>query len=132
MIIYRFEKNGIGPYVGNLSLMVNTLTANTGNKHATKKAMRIRMENHTMSYLKQWQEAHSDKSFLFGCPSKDMLRAYFGYRFKPLFASGYRIKKFDVPDDEVIKLGIEVAFPVQYHKLRTKKRLRAAVSKVYL
>lgn len=122
MIVYRFEKNGIGPYIGGSS------RRDAVNKKAIKKAERDLKA--LPVYYRQWEKAHSDKTMLFGCPSKRILRIYFGYRFKYLFANGYRIRKYNVPDTEVINIGNECAFPVRYHKLRTMRRLKQAVDNI--
>jgi hypothetical protein len=127
MIVYRFEKNGIGPYVSGTRMMVGSFYCNeaktrTQKKYAnafTQKVSQIDPEKR----MSRWGKAHSDRKYLYGCSSKEMLRTYFRGNFKPLFKHGYRIKRYKVPDEEVIDMGIEVAFPVKYHKLQTMKAL---------
>lgn len=119
MIVYRFERNGIGPYIGGYPLF------RPANKKAAKKAKHF-CGQIPRDYSK-WSEAHQDRTMLFGCPSKKALLAYFSMNLKPFFAIGYRIRKYEVPDNEVINLGLECSFPVKYHKLKTKKKLEKAL-----
>lgn len=119
MIVYRFEREGVGPYIGGCSRTMAT------NKKAAKKVKHLTSQiPHDWS---KWQRAHNSGVMLFGCPSKKALQAYFGLCFKPLFTDGYRIKKYAVPDHEVVNMGLECAFPVKYHRLRTKKKLDKVV-----
>lgn len=74
--------------------------------------------------LQAWHTAHSKKKYMYGCKSKEQLRAYFGGNFKLLFKNGYRIKRYSVPDEEVLDMVVEVAFPVKYHKLQTVKKVK--------
>lgn len=53
----------------------------------------------------------TNSGYIFGAKSKELLKAYFSYNLKPYFADGYRIKTYDIPDDLVINMGHEVAFP---------------------
>lgn len=131
MIVYRFERNGIGPYVtpdarvtSNMLFYYNRLS-----KHKAKKTRIFREQNVSYNF-DGWQKAHGNKSMIFGCPSKEALRAYFAYSFQPLFKQGFRIKKYQVPDDEVIMLGVECAFPVKYHKFRTSKKLKLVMNQI--
>ncbi len=130
MIVYRFEKKGIGPYVGGLR---HKLYRDIKTRTYKKSQQFLISELRTSKYDRaiRWSIAHSDKKYIFGCTSKQHLRAYFGGDFKPLFKAGYRIKRYKVPDDEVLHMVMEVAFPVKYHKLQTvagiKKRLTSPV-----
>lgn len=128
MIVYRFEKDGFGPYIGGVGLKVTTMQVAEPNVKAKKKALRIRNEL-GIDYEK-WHKAHQDRTMLFGCPSKEALRAYFAYRFKPLFREGYRIRLYDIPDAEVINIGYECAFPIKFSRFRTKKALDNAYVKM--
>lgn len=123
MIVYRFERNGIGPYVGGTSanggfFATPSRDTRTQKVYQEKLAEKLR-ERSSDDRHKNWSAAHRRKDVLYGCVSKEMLRAYFRGNFKPLFRDGYRIKRYKVPDDEIINMGIEVAFPVKYHKMQT-------------
>jgi hypothetical protein len=129
MIVYRFEKNGIGPYVSRSSQPPNGSfyrkkeTTRTEKKYAhlfEKSVAKIDSE----ARMKAWQEAHGDRRYMYGCSSKEALRIYFGGNFKPLFKQGFRIKRYKVPDNEIVDMGIEVAFPVKYHKLKSVKKIK--------
>ena len=91
-------------------------------KVARKKFLSL---NTSLGMNNRWylEQSGKRKKYLFGCPSKECLRAYFGGHFKPLFQEGYRVKRYKVPDEEVVKMGIEVAFPVKYHKLGSTRKL---------
>lgn len=130
MIVYRFEKKGIGPYVSrtsppNGSFYRKSGTTRTEKKYSTLFDQRVLGIDHT-ERMKNWVIAHSDKKYMYGCSSKEMLRTYFGGNFKSYFQQGFRIKRYRVPDEEVINMGIEVAFPVRYHKLRTVSNIQKA------
>lgn len=125
MIVYRFERQGIGPYVSRRgSVMV--LRTYRKNRSAKKYNARLTeyLKSGNVSRSDNWSKAHSDKKYMYGCKSKDQLRAYFGGNFKDLFKEGFRIKRYRVPDEEVIDMQIEVAFPVRYHKLQTVKKIQ--------
>lgn len=126
MIIYRFEKNGIGPYMRRFTLGFGTFHRKKPSSKASKKYARIFEENvkKLHSNYATYVKVHSSKKYLYGTSSKELLRAYFGGEFKALFKDGYRIKRYNVPDEEVIDLGVEVAFPVKYHKLQTVNGIR--------
>ncbi len=126
MIVYRFEKDGIGPYVRRFALGFGTFHRRDPNSKGSKKYARL--FNQRMKILNAnmdtYYKVHSDKSYLYGTSSKELLRAYFGGEFKRLFKDGYRIKRYKVPDDQVVDLGVEVAFPVRYHKLQTIRKIK--------
>lgn len=131
MIVYRFERNGIGPYTGlplNSSFFRSRTKTRTHKKH--RSLLHKELSNIDSSWYRgNWQEAHRNKSYIFGCPSKYHLRLYFAGDFKPLFQQGFRIKRYKVPDAEIVHMGIEVAFPVRYHKLQTVSGVRKAQKK---
>lgn len=132
MIVYRFEKNGIGPYVSrtnppNGSFYRKKEKTRTEKKYAALFNQKVQMIDST-DRLDKWSKAHSDKSYMYGCSSKENLRIYFGGSFKQLFKQGFRIKRYRVPDEEVLDMGIEVAFPVKYHKLQTIKKIQKTIS----
>ena len=77
-----------------------------------------------MFRTEQYIKAHQKKSYMYGCKSKKQLRAYFGTHWKQLFKEGYRIKRYYVPDEEVLDIVLEVAFPVKYHKLQTVNKVK--------
>lgn len=118
MLIYRLEKNGIGPYVG------SHIVRGQYNPKSQAKAKRI-MKKYGWR-MERYKEAHA-LHMVFGCKTKEALRGYFMYHFKSYFAAGYRIHTYNVPDRDVIDLGIEVAFPVKYHPYKTRKKIRTAV-----
>ena len=127
MIVYRFERNGIGPFIGGTG-PIRVRGGNKRNKYVEIKTRHIR--NKYGRNMKKAYEAHKP-GHVFGCPSKEALRAYFGYNFKSLFRSGYRIKTYEVPDSVVINAGIELSFPVEYHKLRTRHNMEKTIDKVH-
>ncbi len=128
MIVYRFERKGIGPYVSgtrpsNGSFYRKKSTTRTEKKYANRfnetiKSMKVE------DRIQNWERAHGDKQYMYGCTSKEALRIYFGGNFKRFFAQGFRIKRYKVPQKDVIDMGIEVAFPVKFHKLQTVKKLK--------
>lgn len=128
MIVYRLELRGIGPFTQR-----TPWARNYGKNTRTRKVYRARLtERHKMiqgSTVGAWDKAHGNKKYLFGCPDKEMLKIYFGGSLKPYFELGYRIKRYKVPDDKVVHMGTEVAFPVSYHKFGSKKRVRKEISK---
>jgi hypothetical protein len=119
MKVYRLEKKGIGPYMGRSQRIMYV----SGKKW--KRTEHVRNQ-HPMK--KDWTGTHyqavRNKDYLFGTSSKELLKAYFGYSLAPLFKQGYKIKVYEVPAHEVLDMGQEVAFPVQYHKLKTVKRVK--------
>lgn len=128
MIVYRFEKNGIGPYTGGVRMHTGSFfgippTTRSEKKYSKQFDQMVAQLDSTQRNV-GWVKAHSNKEYMYGCSSKQYLRAYFRSRFKPLFKEGYRIKRYNVPDDQVIDMGIEVAFPVRYHKLQTIGKLK--------
>ena len=125
MIVYRFEDSkGIGPYIGG-HFIFNKLSYN---KHREKTVSYKMADMYIKKHTKTAQavskrsstyiETHKNKNYIYGCSTKQQLRAYFGGNFKVLFQNGYRIKRYRVPDEEVKDIVIEVAFPIKYHKLR--------------
>ncbi len=130
MIVYRFERNGIGPYVsGRGTVMVlyrNDRQTRTSKKYRALLDERCRQID-TEKRIQNYSKAHQDKKYMYGCKSKEQLRMYFGGEFKSLFKEGFRIKRYRVPDDEIIDIELEVAFPVKYHKFQNMKRMRANV-----
>jgi hypothetical protein len=128
MIVYRFEKNGIGPYVGGMRMSAGSFyggiyATRTGKKYS-KKFDQLVLSVDSTKRQDGWVKSHSKKEYLFGCASKETLRTYFRGNFKSLFKEGYRIKRYKVPDEEVIDMGVEVAFPVKYHKFQTIDKLK--------
>ena len=127
MVIYRFERNGIGPFVGptsNFNFLKRTTT------RSYKKAEALALEQLRAEKdlaIASYQDSHK-KDRLFGCKSKEQLRMYFG-SYKQLFKDGYRIKKYVVPDEEVISLCGQVSFPVKYHKLQSFRGIQRAKKK---
>lgn len=128
MIVYRFEKKGIGPYVGGVRFTSFGRPHRKPRQTKTQVKYKNYFEQQLLSgesdRLKNWRKAHSKKKYMFGCKSKEQLRAYFGGNFKVLFKNGYRIKRYYVPDDEIIDMQVEVAFPVKYHKLQTVNKIK--------
>ena len=131
MIVYRFERNGIGPFAGPYRGPFRTDTKSKKTRTIIKAeeiaAREAQMDN---SSFKAWDYAHSRSEYLYGCKSKAQLRAYF-HTFKELFRQGYRIKRYVVPDIEVIDMGTQVAFPVRYHKLQTVKKVKELSNRFY-
>lgn len=126
MIVYRFEKDGIGPYVRGFTLGFGTFHRRNPTSKSSRKYARIFEERIKVLHANydKYIKVHQDKSYLYGTNSKETLRAYFGGEFKALFKDGYRIKRYRVPDHEVVDLGVEVAFPVKYHKLQSVKKIK--------
>lgn len=131
MIVYRFERNGIGPYMsGRGTVMVlyrNTKESRTAKKYKALLDERFRQID-TIKREKNYIESHKDQKYMYGCKSKKDLRIYFGGDFKSLFAQGFRIKRYKVPDDEIIDIELEVAFPVRYHKFQKLSKLKERVA----
>lgn len=125
MIVYRFEKRGIGPYVSRdaIGILRRSNKTRTHRIYISKRDQ-LWKQVHNKEYSSNWDKAHNSKKYMFGCASKQHLRAYFGGEFKTLFKSGYRIKRYKVPDEEVLDMGLEVAFPVRYHKLQTVQKVK--------
>lgn len=127
MIVYRFEKDGIGPYRRGLICFRKL------DKPTRSEIVYSRLRNENLSliddllYKKAWDKAHDKEKYIFGCSSKEKLRIYFRGDFKSLFANGYRVKRYKVPDDEVVDMGMEVAFPVRYHKLQTVRKVKEKI-----
>lgn len=126
MIVYRFEKDGIGPYVRHFTMGFGTFHRKEPTKKGSKKWARIFEERMKVlnANFDAYGKVHQDKRYLYGTSSKELLRAYFGGEFKALFKAGYRIKRYRVPDHEVVDLGVEVAFPVRYHKLQSLRKIK--------
>lgn len=129
MIVYRFERDGIGPYMRRSRAY--RVTASRTKYRRVQKYAKIQQdywktvkEEHRLNYTK----AHQDPRYLFACSSKEQLKRYFFGDFKILFKEGFRIKRYSVPDHEVMDLGQEVAFPVKYHKLSSRSALRKKVA----
>jgi hypothetical protein len=133
MIVYRFEKNGIGPYIGNSRVGLGSFMRLPAKTKAEKKYKRYFEEiliqaPDGIDRLEQYKKAHRKKSYIYGCSSKKQLRAYFTIHFKQLFKEGYRIKRYKVPDEEVVDIVVEVAFPVKYHKLQTVNNINKRIN----
>jgi hypothetical protein len=127
MIVYRFERNGIGPYVSNTGVLRPTKPMTR-----TEKKYSIILNQHLIASnidkYPAWVKAHGDNSLMYGCPSKELLRAYFCGDFKSLFKIGFRIKRYVVPDNEIIDIVTEVAFPVKYHKLQNVRTVKKKIN----
>lgn len=133
MIIYRFERNGIGPYMGRSKVGAGLFLQRGEKTKAEKKYRRyfqqMMEQGDGLAYRnEQYIKAHKKKSYLYGCKSKQQLRAYFGTNFKQLFKEGYRIKRYNIPDDEVLDITFEVAFPVKYHKLQNVRKVKSVLT----
>ncbi len=127
MIVYRFEKNGIGPYVSK----ANGYFVKSERSIKVMSALRRQYkQSETDEQMKNYVKAHGSKQYMYGCKEKKALRAYFGPSFKRLFSQGYRIKRYTVPDSEILDAGIEVAFPVKYHKLRSQRGIKKTIKKM--
>lgn len=125
MIVYRLEKKGIGPFIGR-TCYYQVLNP--------KKAKRQQHVLNQCRYPKNRYNLHYDATrngdHMFGTVNKELLKAYFGYNLKPYFKQGYRIKAYNVPDDKVLNMGNEVAFPVKYHKLKNVKKVKLQAKRV--
>ena len=125
MIIYRFEKNGIGPYINRSNAY--RITQKRRKYRRVKKYENLWSEERkkmTDSHLNNYYKVHESRKYMYGCRSKEQLKMYFFGDFKVLFSQGFRIKRYKVPDEEVIDMGTEVAFPVKYHKLQTVNKIK--------
>lgn len=126
MIVYRFEKDGIGPYAnpwgaGTLSKRKENTKSEVYFTRIFKELVVQRVEEHKYrEFTKDLRVA----DYVFGCPSKKALRGYFGTSFKYLFKKGFRIKRYNVPDEEVVHMGIEVMFPAKYHKFQRPRVIK--------
>lgn len=125
MIVYRFERNGLGPFTNPIrSRTIFRPTPQTRTQKKSSVILNQALLSSNVDRSEAWVKAHKSKEYMFGCTSKELLRAYFGGQFKEFFRQGYRIKRYKVPDDEVIDMIVEVAFPVKYHKLQTVKAIQ--------
>ena len=124
MKIYRLERNGIGPFIGRSGLYLYS----TGKK--AKKAQHVHNQHRQTRWATEWFNVHKEATrtgqYMFGTKSKLLLKAYFGFNLQPYFKLGYRIRTYEVPDSEVREMGVELAFPVKYHKLKTVKNVKKA------
>lgn len=116
MIVYRFEKNGIGPYINNSGVIISILSA--GKTTRSEKKYQKLSSGYSLNH-ENYLKAHKSSQYIYGCSSKEQLRVYFNGKFKDLFKHGFRIKRYKVPDKDVIDIGNQVAFPVKYHKLQS-------------
>jgi hypothetical protein len=132
MYVYRFERNGIGPYINRSSAY--RITHKRKRFRQVQKYIALQADYQrglTEEQYDNYQKAHSHKKYMFACSSKEQLKRYFFGDFKVLFSEGFRIKRYKVPDNEIIDMGGEVAFPVRYHKLQSVpkiKRVRKALT----
>lgn len=127
MIIYRLERNGIGPFIGGVKFF------ETKNPKKRKRTSHVQSQVKEIKfdfYFNEHCRALKDKNYVFGTKSKEFLKAYFRYNLKLYFKQGYKIKTYNVPDIDVIdlKAGGEVAFHVKHHKFKTVKKLRESVT----
>lgn len=131
MIVYRFERNGIGPYVSRTQPANGSFYRKQGKTRTEKKYGALFQERlrqiDSIKRTNNYQRAHQSKEYMYGCKSKEDLRLYFGGDFKSLFSQGFRIKRYRVPDDEIIDIEIEVAFPVKYHKLQKLSKVQKVI-----
>ena len=116
MRVYRLERNGIGPFSqGDARYPVSSLKK-------SKRAQHI--QNQTIEHYSDIKlSTRVSNKYLYGASSKEMLKAYFRYNLQHYFKKGYRIKSYEVPKKFVIDFGPELAFPVRYHKLKTKENI---------
>lgn len=126
MKVYRLERKGVGPFIGRMPRLM------TVNQKQLKKINHVRNQVNMplVSFWVKHEQAVKHKDHMFGASSKEMLKAYFGYKLKGFFQEGYKIKAYEVPEHEVINMGLEVAFPVKYHKLKSVKRVQKMVKQV--
>lgn len=120
MYVYRLERNGLGPFV------TKNTNLSSNRKINIKRAFKhpILYKNYNDELINKNRElAHSCNGYLFGCHSRKNLKRYFNGNLKPLFKQGFRVKIYRVPDEEIIDIGIELAFPVKYHKFQSIKKL---------
>jgi len=126
MIVYRFERNGIGPYMSRSTAY--RITKERMKYRSVKKYTSLqKVQRQTEEHAKNYWKVHKEDQYIYGCTSKEQLRVYFFGDFKILFKQGFRIKRYNVPDSEVVDMGTQVAFPVRYHKLRTIKNIKKRV-----
>lgn len=130
MIVYRFERDGLGPYISGAGSIASRGDNKKPTRTQKKAGLFFRETLKAGGYrLDAFSKAHNNKKYIFGCKSKQQLRAYFSGNFKRLFKAGYRIKRYRVPDDEILDMTLEVAFPVKYHRLQTlgaiKKKIKS-------
>ncbi len=118
MIVYRFEKNGIGPYISRSNAY--RITRERMKYRSVQKYMRLQKDQkRSQENIDNYYKVHKSKEYMYGCITKEQLRLYFYGDFKILFKQGFRIKRYNVPDNHIVDLGTEVAFPVRYHKLQS-------------
>lgn len=125
MKVYRLERNGIGPFI---DYVPRKYTLTKGKERRAKHVFAQVVQPRDASEIHM--EAIKEHDHVFGTASKELLKAYFGYNLRDFFKQGFKIKTYEVPEDKVLNMGYEVAFPVTYHKFRTFKRLDAATQQI--
>lgn len=121
MLIYRLERNGVGPFIS------GTKFPRQNNTKKIKKSNHIHAQTKPINFDTFWVEhrkAIENKNYVFGTKSKELLKAYFIYNLQYFFKQGYRIKTYNVPKHDVIDLGNEVAFHVKHHKHKTARNIQ--------
>lgn len=124
MIVYRFERNGIGPYMSRSNayrITKDRMKYRTVKKYTV--LLREQQSKVTKEHYANYHIAHRHRKYIYGCSSKEQLKRYFYGDFKILFSQGFRVKRYKVPDDQILDLGNEVAFPVKYHKFQSVKKV---------
>ena len=122
MKVYRLERHGIGPYVGRCGFARSRMYLSKRKRKKLDHAANQTPERKNKS-KRHWEAVRKD--YLFGAPSREALKSYFLYNLQGYFAQGYKIRVYDVPNDKVIHMGNEVAFPVEYHKFKTVKKMKS-------
>lgn len=126
MKVYRLERRGIGPYVGRCGF---NRSPRRLSRHKAKKIEHISKQLPERTIVRKCKRhwAAVQNNYLFGAPSREALKAYFRYNLQSYFAQGYKIRVYEVPNDRVLHMGDEVAFPVEYHKFKTVKKMKSQI-----
>lgn len=115
MKVYRFEKDGKGPYInGHCSVIKDRVTnLYTEENHPCP---------HTSFFQTKWRRSKA-RHYLYGCSSKEALYCWFGFEAIRIFRRlGYVVMEYDIPDNErgLYISDHQCAFPINKYGKRGK------------
>ena len=106
MIVYRFERQGVGAFMAKDNVKMGR------NPKMAERAQRV-LHAHGERGVIEKLTVHRmavNNGLYFAMPSKEALKAYFGYRLKDLFKKGFRIRAYEVQEGDYMRVGAEIAF----------------------